>query len=92
MAYEEHSPSGAAPVRVRSNDPTESASEGIPPSQYGTKGLVGDKLTEMEEKYDLTKGTEGFGVKGGEGEDIEEEEAEKEEGEGEEGAAEDEII
>ena len=32
-------------------------SEGIPPSQYGTKGLVGDKLTEMEEKYDLTKGT-----------------------------------
>jgi hypothetical protein len=67
-------------------------SEGIPPSQYGTKGLVGDKLTEMEEKYDLTKGTEGFGVKGGEGEDIEEEEAEKEEGEAEEGAAEDEII
>jgi Plasmid pRiA4b ORF-3-like protein len=63
-------------------------SEGIPPSQYGTKGLVGDKLTEMEEKYDLTKGTEGFGVVGGDGEEVEEEEAEKEEGEGEEGAAE----
>jgi len=46
----------------------------------------------MEEKYDLTKGTEGFGVKGDQGEDIEEEEeAEKEEGEGEEGAAEEEI-
>jgi len=39
-------------------------SEGIPPSQYGTKGLVGDKLTEIEEKYDLKKGTEGFGVEG----------------------------
>jgi hypothetical protein len=63
-------------------------SEGIPPSQYGTKGLVGDKLTEMEEKYDLTKGTEGFGVVGGDGEEVEEEEAEKEEGESEEGTAE----
>jgi hypothetical protein len=28
------------------------------------KGLVGDKLTEIEEKYDLTKGTEGFGSAG----------------------------
>ncbi|HMI64141.1 MAG TPA: hypothetical protein VK518_24660 [Puia sp.] len=43
-------------------------SEGIPPSQYGTKGLVGDKLTEIEEKYDLTKGTEGFGLIGASGE------------------------
>src|ERR1700744_1168923 len=60
-------------------------SEGIPPSQYGTKGLVGDKLTEMEEKYDLTKGTEGFGVEGGDGDEGDEEEADKEEAEGEEG-------
>jgi hypothetical protein len=52
-------------------------SEGIPPSQYGTKGLVGDKLTEIEEKYDLTKGTEGFGLIGAGGESVEEE---KEEG------------
>ena len=51
--------------------------EGIPPSQYGTKGLVGDKLTEMEEKYDLTKGTEGFVVKG-EGGEEEVSEAEEE--------------
>jgi len=43
-------------------------SEGIPPSQYGTKGLVGDRLTEIEEKYDLTKGTEGFGLIGASGE------------------------
>ncbi|MBC7848272.1 MAG: hypothetical protein H7Y31_00985 [Chitinophagaceae bacterium] len=41
--------------------------EGIAPSQYGTKGLVGDKLAEMEEKYDLTAGAEGFGTEGGDG-------------------------
>jgi hypothetical protein len=59
-------------------------SEGIPPSQYGTKGIVGDKLTEIEEKYDLTKGTEGFGEEGEEsGEEGEEEEGAEEEGEGE---------
>ena len=40
-------------------------SEGIAPSQYGTKGLVGDKLAEMEEKYDLNPGAEGFGTVGG---------------------------
>ncbi|MDH7462659.1 hypothetical protein QEG73_15285 [Chitinophagaceae bacterium 26-R-25] len=38
--------------------------EGIGPSQYGTKGIGGDKLTEIEEKYDLTKGAEGFGEEG----------------------------
>jgi hypothetical protein len=54
--------------------------EGIAPSQYGTKGLVGDKLTEIEEKYDLTKGTEGFGVVGGESEEGESEEESNEEG------------
>jgi hypothetical protein len=48
--------------------------EGIGPSQYGVKGLVGDKLTEVEEKYDLTRGAEGYGVEGeeeGEGSDDE---------------------
>jgi len=58
-------------------------SEGIAPSQYGTKGLVGDKLTEIEEKYDLTKGTEGFGVEG----ESESEETEESESEGEEEGA-----
>ena len=38
--------------------------EGIGPSQYGVKGLVGDKLTEVEEKYDLSQGAEGFGEEG----------------------------
>lgn len=28
-------------------------SEGIAPSQYGTKGLISEKLSEIEEKYDL---------------------------------------
>ncbi|NLR58810.1 plasmid pRiA4b ORF-3 family protein [Chitinophaga polysaccharea] len=41
--------------------------EGLAPSQYGTKGLVGDKLVEMEEKYDLNKegmDADGFGEEG----------------------------
>lgn len=33
--------------------PSCSRSEGIAPSQYGTKGLVNEKLSEIEEKYDL---------------------------------------
>lgn len=47
--------------------------EGIAPSQYGTKGLVGDKLAEMEEKYDLVAGAEGFGLEGAsdDGEEVE---------------------
>ena len=64
-------------------------SEGIPPSQYGTKGLVGDKLTEIEEKYDLTRGTEGFGVKEEDGSDAEEESGGED---NEEGATEEEIL
>jgi hypothetical protein len=45
--------------------------------------MVGDKLTEIEEKYDLTKGTEGYGVIGASGEAIAEEKEEGEEGEAE---------
>ena len=44
--------------------------EGIAPSQYGTKGLVGDKLAEMEEKYDLVAGAEGYGLEGDSGDDA----------------------
>jgi hypothetical protein len=44
--------------------------EGIGPSQYGTKGLLGEKFADVEEKYDLTKGAEGFGEKSDEGEDL----------------------
>lgn len=48
-------------------------SEGIAPSQYGTKGLLGEKFADVEEKYDLTQGAEGFGEEGdgeGAGEDA----------------------
>jgi hypothetical protein len=44
--------------------------EGIPPSQYGTKSLLGERFADVEEKYDLTKGAEGFGVEGADGEDV----------------------
>ena len=44
--------------------------EGIPPSQYGTKSLLGERFADVEEKYDLTKGAEGFGEEGEEGEEA----------------------
>ncbi len=53
--------------------------EGIAPSQYGTKGLVDSRLAEMEEKYDLQPDAlaEGFSEEGGNGE-AEETESEEE--------------
>lgn len=44
--------------------------EGIAPSQYGTKGLLGEKFADVEEKYDLTQGAEGFGEEGETSEDT----------------------
>jgi len=40
--------------------------EGIAPSQYGTKGLIDSRLAEMEEKYDLQPAAlaEGFSEEG----------------------------
>lgn len=58
--------------------------EGIGPSQYGTKGLVGDKLAEMEEKYDLQSGAEGFGTEGEDGDGEESDEMGAEEAGGDE--------
>ena len=52
--------------------------EGIPPSQYGTKSLLGERFADVEEKYDLTKGAEGFGEEGEGGEDIGSDAAESE--------------
>ena len=53
-------------------------SEGIAPSQYGTKGLISEKLAEIEEKYDLNTAilADGYGE---EGESNEESENESEE-------------
>lgn len=52
----EENPKIAYPAMVRK--------EGIPPSQYGTKSLLGEKFADVEEKYDLSKDAEGFGTEG----------------------------
>ena len=44
--------------------PSISRTEGIGPQQYGTKSLLGNKFADIEEKYDLTEATEGFGREG----------------------------
>ena len=62
--------------------------EGIGPSQYGTKGLLGEKFADVEEKYDLTQVGEGFGEKNEDGEDLGLTEESTEEGEATEGAEE----
>jgi len=50
--------------------PSTARVEGIAPSQYGTKGLLGEKFADIEEKYDLTQVGEGFGEKDEDGEDL----------------------
>lgn len=54
----------------RLNYPSMVRTEGIAPSQYGTKGLLGEKFADVEEKYDLSQVGEGFGEKGEDGEDL----------------------
>jgi len=44
--------------------PSTIRTEGIGPAQYGTKSLLGDKFVDIEEKYDLSAGAEGFGREG----------------------------
>lgn len=48
----------------RTTYPSIARSEGIAPPQYGTKSLLGDKFIDIEEKYDLSAGAEGFGSEG----------------------------
>lgn len=52
--------------------------EGIAPSQYGTKGLVDSRLAEMEEKYDLRPDAmaDGFSEEGEDGDEVEADEEE----------------
>lgn len=52
--------------------PSTTRTEGIGPQQYGTRSLLGNKFADIEEKYDLDKGAEGFGTEG-EGGDNEDE-------------------
>ena len=42
--------------------------EGLGPSQYGTKDMIASRLSEVEEKYDLNAGAEGYGEEGDEDE------------------------
>ena len=52
----EENPKITYPATVRS--------EGIAPSQYGTKSILGDRFVDVEEKYDLSAAAEGFGEEG----------------------------
>ena len=68
----------------RKSYPSCSRSEGIGPSQYGTKGLINEKLSELEEKYDLNTAVmpdgfsqEGENDNGSENETEEEEEVDE---------------
>ena len=65
--------------------PTVTRKEGIGPQQYGTKSLLGDKFADIEEKYDLTETTDGFGHEG------EDSESSEDDGFAEEGGNEDEF-
>lgn len=60
--------------------------EGIAPSQYGTKGLINEKLSEIEEKYDLNTSVllDGYGEEGEGGSAPDEESEGMEEDGGEE--------
>ncbi|HWB25786.1 MAG TPA: hypothetical protein VG738_09915 [Chitinophagaceae bacterium] len=49
--------------------PAVTRTEGIGPQQYGTRSMLGDKFVDIEEKYDLSKGAEGFGSEGDGGDD-----------------------
>ncbi|GAA4322962.1 IS1096 element passenger TnpR family protein [Flaviaesturariibacter amylovorans] len=44
--------------------PSTVRTEGIAPSQYGAKSLLGERFADVEEKYDLSKDAEGFGTEG----------------------------
>jgi hypothetical protein len=47
--------------------PSVTRKEGIAPSQYGIKSILGDRFADVEEKYDLSALVEGFTDEGEEG-------------------------
>jgi hypothetical protein len=71
--------------------PSTMRTEGIAPSQYGTKGLLGEKFADVEEKYDLKQGAEGF-VEEGEAEEEEDHTLGADGGAAEESPGEEEVI
>jgi hypothetical protein len=48
----------------RLNYPSITRSEGIGPTQYGAKSVLGDRFADIEEKYDLKETLDGFGEEG----------------------------
>lgn len=60
-------------VNAKLTYPSVIRKEGIGPSQYGIKSILGDRFADVEEKYDLTSLGEGFSDEGGEGTDGEDE-------------------
>ncbi len=48
----------------RLNYPAITRSEGIGPTQYGAKSVLGDRFADIEEKYDLKETLDGFGEEG----------------------------
>ncbi len=65
--------------------PSVSRKEGIGPSQYGIKSILGDRFADVEEKYDLASLGEGFSDEGEDGNDTDADEG----AEGSEGMDED---
>jgi hypothetical protein len=55
--------------------------EGVAPLQYGTKGLLGEKFADIEEKYDLSEAEDGFGEEGEEEDDKDEDESSEDQNE-----------
>ena len=56
--------------------PSVSRKEGIGPSQYGIKSILGDRFADVEEKYDLSSLDDGFSDEGEEEEGADDETAE----------------
>ena len=48
----------------RLNYPSITRTEGIGPTQYGAKSILGDRFADIEEKYDLKETLDGFGEEG----------------------------
>jgi hypothetical protein len=65
----------------RLNYPSCVRTEGLAPSQYGTKGLINERLAEVEEKYGLDSEAlvDGYGEEGEEGTESETDETQGEE-------------
>lgn len=71
--------------------PAVTRTEGIGPQQYGTRSLLGNKFADIEEKYDLTKGAEGFSEESTTGEVTDDGDSEEEKDISETGASEEEY-